>query len=443
MDIWQIVVIVVLAALILAWVAVIAYNKGRVSGRLAAEQDLSGNEDTRSLFGDDAPVRPTERRLIEVLPEALIVTDRNGLVQYSSPGSVPFGLVSGDRLNSREVEDILTQAAADGGVREREVQLPVNRNSYPSSNGRGLEAGQSRPSNMLYLRVRIGDIGDDLYAIFINDMSEQRRFEAVRRDFVTNVSHELKTPAGAISLLAETVTDAADDPDAVRYFSGRISKESARLTELVHHLIDLQKAQSPQSVIDARRISALDVARAAIAANQTQADSRHVDIRLSVNGQSVPTKVEELADGEGSLEESGSPATSGPMIKADKEAMQTAVKNLVENAIHYSPEHTTVAVGVGERDGKVTIRVVDQGIGIPAKSLDRIFERFYRVDPARSRETGGSGLGLAITKHCVQENGGRISVWSRTGEGSTFTIELPAAPDEDDDEARPDESTQA
>lgn len=107
MDIWQIVVIVVLAALILVWVAVIAYNKGRVSGRLAAEQDLSGDEDTHSLFGDDAPVRPTERRLIEVLPEALIVTDRNGLVQYSSPGSVPFGLVSGDRLNSREVEDIL------------------------------------------------------------------------------------------------------------------------------------------------------------------------------------------------------------------------------------------------------------------------------------------------------------------------------------------------
>ena len=150
MDIWQIVVIVVLAALILVWVAVIAYNKGRVSGRLAAEQDLSGDEDTHSLFGDDAPVRPTERRLIEVLPEALIVTDRNGLVQYSSPGSVPFGLVSGDRLNSREVEDILTQAAADGGMREREVQLPVNRNSYPSSNGRGLEAGQSRPSNTLY-----------------------------------------------------------------------------------------------------------------------------------------------------------------------------------------------------------------------------------------------------------------------------------------------------
>lgn len=425
MDIWQIMVIVVLAALILAWVAVIAYNKGRVSGRLAAEQAASADEDALSLFGDDVPVRSTERRLVEVLPEALLVTDRNGVVQYASPGSVPFGLVSGDRLNSREVEDILTQAATDGGVREREVQLPVNRNSFPATNGRGLEAGQSMPSNTLYLRVRIGDIGDDLYAIFINDMSEQRRFEAVRRDFVTNVSHELKTPAGAISLLAETVTDAADDPDAVRYFSGRISKESARLTELVHHLIDLQKAQSAESVVNARRISALAVARAAINDNQVQADARHINIRLNLNGTLVSAGVVN-EDGETDADtEADFPAE--PMIMADADAMQTAVKNLIENAIHYSPEHTTVAVGVGERDGKVTIRVVDQGIGIPEKSLDRVFERFYRVDPARSRETGGSGLGLAITKHCVQENGGRISVWSRKGEGSTFTIELPSA----------------
>lgn len=264
-------------------------------------------------------------------------------------------------------------------------------------------------------------------------MSEQRRFEAVRRDFVTNVSHELKTPAGAISLLAETVTDAADDPDAVRYFSGRISKESARLTELVRRLIDLQKAQSSEgSVIDAKRISALAVARAAINDNQVQADARYIDIRLNVNGKPVP-----ISAGEGDDE----PSETELMIMADADAMQTAVKNLVENAIHYSPEHTTVAVGVGERDGKVTIRVVDQGIGIPEKSLDRVFERFYRVDPARSRETGGSGLGLAITKHCVQENGGRISVWSRKGEGSTFTIELPAAPADEEPTAADEEPT--
>ncbi|KAA8826778.1 two-component sensor histidine kinase [Bifidobacterium reuteri] len=421
MSFWQIIVILVLVALCMAWAIVISYGKGRASGRAAAEEALASDKDAKSLFGEDVPVRPTERRLIEVMPEALIITDRNGQVQYASPGSAPFGLVSGKRINSREVEDILTQAASDGGVREREVQLPVDRSPFPSTiTGKGIEAGQLRPSNTLYLRVRIGDIGDDLYAIFISDMSEQRRFEAVRRDFVTNVSHELKTPAGAIALLAETITDAADDPDAVRYFSGRISKESARLTELVHHLIDLQRAQSSQGVVNAKRISALDIARAAIADNQVQAEAHHVDIRLNANGHSTPLDATDAsaADAE---------SARNLYIKADADAMQTAVKNLVENAIHYSPEHTTVAVDVAERNGKVTIRVVDQGIGIPEESLDRIFERFYRVDPARSRQTGGSGLGLAITKHCVQENGGRISVWSREGEGSTFTIELPAA----------------
>ncbi|WP_223852006.1 sensor histidine kinase [Bifidobacterium myosotis] len=470
MQIWKIIVIAVLVVLCLIWVVVISYNKGRATGRRVAEEAAAKDADARSLFGDDIPVRPTERRLIEVMPQAVIVTDRNGRVQYASPGSVPFGLVSAGRLNSREVEDILTQAATDGGVREREVQLPIDRNPFPQLNGKGLEAGQLLPSSTLYLRVRIGDIGDDLYVIFIDDVSEQRRFEAVRRDFVTNVSHELKTPAGAIALLAETITDAADDPDAVRYFSGRITKESMRLTELVHHLIDLQKAQSSQGVMDVQRVSTLDVARAAIAENQVQADARHVDIRLSVNGKPVPTvapepdavsdassdassddgatpdssdsssnsseasaeNASESATGEGgagTASESHAPdELQGPVIMADREAMRTAIKNLVENAIHYSPEHTTVAVGLGQDHGTVTIRVVDQGIGIPEKSLDRVFERFYRVDPARSRATGGSGLGLAITKHCVQENGGKISVWSREGEGSTFTIEMPAAP---------------
>lgn len=468
MQIWKIIVIAVLVVLYLIWVVVISYNKGRVAGRRVAEEAAAKDADARSLFGDDVPVRPTERRLIEVMPQAVIVTDRNGRVQYASPGSVPFGLVSAGRLNSREVADILTQAATDGGVREREVQLPIDRNPFPQLNGKGLEAGQLLPSSTLYLRVRIGDIGDDLYVIFIDDVSEQRRFEAVRRDFVTNVSHELKTPAGAIALLAETITDAADDPDAVRYFSGRITKESTRLTELVHHLIDLQKAQSSQGVMDVQRVSTLEVARAAIAENQVQADARHVDIRLSVNGKPVPTVAPEpdaapdassddgatpdssagssngseaeagnavAATGEGgavTASESHAPdEPQGPVIMADREAMRTAIKNLVENAIHYSPEHTTVAVGLGQDHGTVTIRVVDQGIGIPEKSLDRVFERFYRVDPARSRATGGSGLGLAITKHCVQENGGKISVWSREGEGSTFTIEMPAAPDDD------------
>ena len=255
----------------------------------------------------------------------------------------------------------------------------------------------------------------------------------MRRDFVTNVSHELKTPAGAISLLAETIGDAADDPDMVKYFAGRVSKESERLTELVHRLIDLQKAQSAAAVLNAERLSVLALVREAIVENQVNAESKHISMVLSLNGKQKLVYVE---GAENAVDR------DDVFINADHETIKTAVKNLVENAINYSPEHTTVAVDVGSSDGKVSIRVVDQGIGIPESSLDRIFERFYRVDPARSRETGGTGLGLAITKHCVQDCGGTIAVWSREGEGSTFTITLPQAESEQDEESAKSETTE-
>ena len=193
------------------------------------------------------------------------------------------------------------------------------------------------------------------------------------------------------------------------------------MTELVHRLIDLQKAQSAAAMLNAERLSVLSVAREALAENQVKAESKHISLVLSVNGRQVlvHANAEELAkEAEQNLD---------VFVVADHETIKTAVKNLVENAINYSPEHTTVAVGIGIESGKVAIRVVDQGIGIPAASLSRIFERFYRVDPARSRETGGTGLGLAITKHCVEDCGGTISVWSREGEGSTFTITMPQA----------------
>lgn len=166
-----------------------------------------------------------------------------------------------------------------------------------NTNGKGVEAGKPLPEDTLYLHVRVGQIADNLFAIFISDMSEQRRFEIMRRDFVTNVSHELKTPAGAISLLAETIGDAADDPDAVKYFSGRISKESERLTELVHRLIDLQKAQSAAAMLNAERLSVLSVAREALAENQVKAESKHISLVLSVNGRQVlvHANAEELA----------------------------------------------------------------------------------------------------------------------------------------------------
>ena len=421
----------VVAALVV--VAVVVFVVAFLLGRRQGFQDVQDGVDPNdpslfgaakntSLFGPRVPVQSTERQLVAVMPEALVVVDSLATVQYASPAARRFGIIHDQAMALAEIRDIVKLVSTDSVVRERELTIPLHgrtRTGVVNTNGKGVEAGKPLPEDTLYLHVRVGQIADNLFAIFISDMSEQRRFEIMRRDFVTNVSHELKTPAGAISLLAETIGDAADDPDAVKYFSGRISKESERLTELVHRLIDLQKAQSAAAMLNAERLSVLSVAREALAENQVKAESKHISLVLSVNGRQVlvHANAEELAkEAEQNLD---------VFVVADHETIKTAVKNLVENAINYSPEHTTVAIGI--ESGKVAIRVVDQGIGIPAASLSRIFERFYRVDPARSRETGGTGLGLAITKHCVEDCGGTISVWSREGEGSTFTITMPQA----------------
>lgn len=415
MEIWQVVVLVVAVAVAAAIGAAVAYGRGREAGEVESRPRPA--EGDHSLFGEDLPVLPTERRFVEVMPYALIVADSAGAVAYASKGADPLNLVRNGRLVAEDIGEVLALVVADGQVRERELKVTLPRPDR-RQDGRGVRAGEAVPTDTLYLRVRIGAIADDLFAIFLHDMSEQRRFEAMRRDFITNVSHELKTPSGAISLLAETITDAADDPDAVRYFAGRITKESQRLTELVHKLIELQRAQDAPAMSDAKPMSVVAMARESIAANEVQADAKQIGIVLSLNGRVIPVEVPE-----------GEPETldDDVLVRVGREPFTTAVKNLVENAIHYSPAHTTVSVGIGVVGDRVRIRVVDQGIGIPKESLGRIFERFYRVDPARSRETGGSGLGLAITKHCVQECGGTISVWSREGEGSTFTIELPVA----------------
>lgn len=415
MEIWQVVVLVVAVAVAAAIGAAVAYGRGREAGE--SESRPRPAEGDHSLFGEDLPVLPTERRFVEAMPYALIVADSAGAVAYASKGADPLNLVRNGRLVAEDIGEVLALVVADGQVRERELKVTLPRPDR-RQDGRGVRAGEAVPTDTLYLRVRIGAIADDLFAIFLRDMSEQRRFEAMRRDFITNVSHELKTPSGAISLLAETITDAADDPDAVRYFAGRITKESQRLTELVHKLIELQRAQDAPAMSDAKPMSVVAMTRESIAANEVQADAKQIGIVLSLNGRVIPVEVPE-----------GEPETldDDVLVRVGREPFTTAVKNLVENAIHYSPAHTTVSVGIGVVGDRVRIRVVDQGIGIPKESLGRIFERFYRVDPARSRETGGSGLGLAITKHCVQECGGTISVWSREGEGSTFTIELPVA----------------
>ena len=353
----------VVMAIVVVAVAVVAFLLGRARGVQLGEDEIDPNDPSlfgaqknMSLFGPRVPVQSTERQLIAVMPEALIVVDSLASVTYVSPGAQRFGIVEDSAMTLAEIRDILRLVSTDSVVRERELSIPLDRAARAAAkntDGKGIEAGKFRPSDTLYLHVRVGQISDDLFAIFISDMSEQRRFEIMRRDFVTNVSHELKTPAGAISLLAETIGDAADDPGMVKYFAGRISKESERLTELVHRLIDLQKAQSAAAVLNAERLSVLALVREAIVENQVKAESKHINLVLSLNGKQKLVHVEGAVN---AVDE------DDLFINADHETIKTAVKNLVENAVNYSPEHTTVAVGIGSGDDEVAIRVVDQAL---------------------------------------------------------------------------------
>jgi two-component system sensor histidine kinase SenX3 len=223
----------------------------------------------------------------------------------------------------------------------------------------------------------------------------------VRRDFVANVSHELKTPVGALSLLAEAVLSASDDPDAVRRFASRMQKEAHRLTNLVQDLIDLSRVQGDDPLAKAVPVDLGEVVASARERVAEVAQARSIEL---------------VAAG-----------ADGVAVLGDLGQLTTAVGNLVENAVNYSPDRTKVVVSVRVEAELAEISVTDQGVGIPDQDLNRIFERFYRVDPARSRITGGTGLGLAIVKHIAATHGGDVSVWSVEGAGSTFTLRLPVA----------------
>jgi two-component system sensor histidine kinase SenX3 len=240
------------------------------------------------------------------------------------------------------------------------------------------------------------------------------RLEQVRRDFVANISHELKTPIGAISVLAEALASAPDDREQVRHFAARLTGEAARLGRLTQDIIDLSKLQAADIVPHAERVSIDDVVAAAIDQNRVLADSRGI----------------ELASGK----------RCRAAVFGDENVLTTAVHNLISNAVRYSPENTRVGIGTRLNDGVVEISVTDQGPGIPPEDQDRVFERFYRVDQARSRATGGTGLGLSIVKHAVQNHGGEVRVWSQPGRGSTFTIRLPEAEGPTSEPQAPDES---
>ena len=322
-------------------------------------------------------------QILAVVGRAYVMVDAVDGVVRASQGAYAYGLVRGHSMAQDELTGMIRQVRRDGVIMERTVE--ISRGSL----GRSL----------LVLNVRIAPVADEYILLLADDRTEISRAQAIRTDFVANVSHELKTPVGAVGLLAEAIEGSADDPEAVRHFSRRLHKETARLTALVHDIIELSRLQGTDIVQQGTLVDLNRLVQDAVDRNRLPAE--HKNITVKVGGRAERP------------------------VHGDPELLMTALRNLIDNAIRYSPENTRIGVGIRAREGTVSVSVKDQGPGIPESEQDRIFERFYRVDAARSRQTGGTGLGLSIVKHVVAQHGGDISLWSAPGQGSTFTMTLP------------------
>lgn len=317
---------------------------------------------------------------LEVIGSTGLVLDHDNRVIRASRAALELGLVEDREIALDQLHGLIDRAKVKGSMVREEFEL-------------------TRPDGEpIRMMVRVAPLGSRFTLVVAEDRSDIYRIDNVRRDFIANISHELKTPIGAVSLLAEALSVSADDPKQVRSFAASLEREANRLAELTGDIIELSRLQSLGSVRDGEYLPIDDVVNSAVDANRVLAESAEVELIVS--------------------------AKSGAWVKGDKGSLVTAVHNLVRNAISYSNPHSRVGVGVVVREGKVEISVTDQGVGIPANELGRIFERFYRGDPARSRQTGGTGLGLSIVKHVVQNHRGEVRVWSHPGRGSTFTIKL-------------------
>ena len=329
------------------------------------------------------PIVPTGvATVLSVLrSSAVVMGPEDQVLQASAPAHV-LGIVRGERL---VVDDILTMVRAvrrDGEIRQQDLEIVRGR----------LGATQ-------YVSARVAPLGSQLVLVLVEDRTRERRLEAIRRDFTVNVSHELKTPVGALILLADAVSEASDDPEAVQRFSDRMRIEASRLSRLVKEIIELSRLQGDDPLENPGPVDISEVVEQAVDRCRVDAEDRDVNLVVKTD-----------------------PALE---VMGSEDQLAMAIGNLVENAINYSPDGTRVAVAAHPIGDLVEVTVSDQGVGIPSSDLERVFERFYRVDRARSRETGGTGLGLSIVKHIASIHGGDVRVWSVEGQGSTFTVRLP------------------
>jgi two-component system sensor histidine kinase SenX3 len=336
------------------------------------------------------PEAALARRLVDLMDPAVVLVDVDESVLLANPAARALGIVGGTRLLVPDLLALVHDVSA-GGSRRADVRLPGD-----------LVGSGPRLVGVHAVRLHSGTAPPPgPVALVLVDVTETRRTEAVRRDFVANVGHELKTPVGALALLAEAIQQAADDPEAVQRFAGRISREAERLGRLVREVIDLSRLQGGEPLPELVPVELDPVLAEAVDRTRTAARAKGLDI--AVGGE------------------------TGLVVRGVESQLATAVTNLLANAVAYSVGESRIAVAARARSGFAEIAVTDSGIGIPRQDRHRVFERFYRVDQSRASSTGGTGLGLAIVKHVASNHGGSVTVWSEEGLGSTFTLRIPLA----------------
>jgi two-component system sensor histidine kinase SenX3 len=372
---------------VLGWIAVLVLARELRHARAllaSARRDVEAAEDDDDRVAHAEAVRHWLQAALDESTDAVVVVDRIGREIVRNAVARRF---AGSRTGEVLAEDALAellQHALDGHTSERELQL------------------YGPPRQVLQLRVfPLRRDGEVVGAVgFTRDISESRRVESVRRDFVANVSHELKTPIGALLLIAETMV-AADEPEVMRRFAEKMLTEAERLARIVDDLLDLSTIESQEAPIREPMPLRLLVAEC-VDLVQASAIAAHVPLRIE-------------------------PEPPAIHLVCDARQLRSAILNLLDNAIKYSGPGDAVEIGASVEADRVAITVRDHGIGIPRRDLERIFERFYRVDRARSRDTGGTGLGLSIVRHVAQAHSGEVTVDSREGEGSAFTLYIPTA----------------
>jgi two-component system, OmpR family, sensor histidine kinase SenX3 len=340
------------------------------------------------------------QRIVALMPLGAAVVDSHRDVVYLNDRARELGLV-----RDRQLDDQAWQAAQQAlGGEDVEFDLQPGKRQVAGRSGLSVH-GQARLLSEEDRRFAV---------VFVHDQSDYARMEATRRDFVANVSHELKTPVGAMALLAEALLASADDPETVRRFAEKALIEANRLGDMVAELIELSRLQGAERLPNVTAVDVDTVVSEAISRHKVAAENAHIEVRTD--------------------------APSGLQVLGDQTLLVTALANLVSNAIAYSPPGSPVSISRRRRGDNIEIAVTDRGIGIALEDQERVFERFFRGDKARSRATGGSGLGLAIVKHVAANHDGSIGVWSKPGTGSTFTLSIPASVSaQQDDDGQPEQ----